>query len=119
MDVPGQQMCLVVERQFLLHTVFQGIWLMVVLPSPTHGFQGYADYHCWYPATGRRRAWRNLKVFMAEALTKYTSLPLTSHWLRHSHMTTLKGKGGWEMQFSSVPGKKERIDLSGQLELFS
>lgn len=29
----------------------------------------------------------------------YTALPFTSHWAELSHMTTLNGKGNWEMEF--------------------
>ena len=73
-----------VERQFLLHAVFQGLRSAEVLPSSAYGFQcRLNDLLGLWPRKGeeQRRVWKFLWP---------RSLTLTSYWLRPSHMTKLQ-----------------------------
>lgn len=66
--------------------------------------------HYWYPATRRRRTWRSWEIGVVQVLTWHSSLSFTSIGSHGIAWRLLLG--------SSVPRKKRRTDLSGQLESF-
>lgn len=82
-----------------------GSFCFVTLYPQTHGYQFVDQDSCassvhasTFQLLGKRERQRRVHPFLKDtSRVSHTSVLLIAHWLKLSHMTTPKYKGGWEM----------------------